>query len=68
MTWIQTEKARFVQEEVVAVQYLPSDYSRTSDELIVSLRGGAQLNFVGPEAVELWERLQSLWRVGADNG
>lgn len=56
MIWTKTKNAKFVEEEMVAVQYLPSDYSRTNSELIISLRGGAQLKFVGDEANELWER------------
>jgi hypothetical protein len=56
MNWITTKYAKFIEEEMVAVQYLPSDYSRTNAELIISLKGGAQLKFTGDEANELWER------------
>ena len=59
MTWIKTERSRFMEEEIIAVQYLPSDYSRTNDELIVSLRGGSQLQFSHEEASQLWERLRT---------
>jgi hypothetical protein len=64
MGWIKTEYSRFLEEEVIGVQYLPSNYSRTNDELIVSLRGGSQLQFSHEEANELWERL----RVKIDEG
>ncbi len=57
MTWINTNTAKFIEEEVVAIQYLPNNYSRGTDELIISLRGGAQLHFVGEEAIVLWENL-----------
>lgn len=56
MTWVTTKTAKFVEEEMVAVQYLPNNYSRGTDELIISLSGGAQLHFVGEEAILLWER------------
>lgn len=57
MTWIKTNTAKFIEEEIVAVQYLPNNYSRGTDELIISLRGGAQLHFVGEEAIVLWGKL-----------
>jgi hypothetical protein len=57
MTWIKTNTAKFIEEEIVAVQYLPNNYSRGTDELIISLRGGAQLHFVGEEAIVLWKKL-----------
>ncbi len=60
MNWIKTENSRFLEEEIVGVQYLPSNYSRTSDELIVSLRGGSQLHFTGEEASRLWTKLSEL--------
>lgn len=56
MTWIKTETARFIEEEVVAVQYLPSNYSRTNTELIIFLRGGGEMKFVGEEANSLWKK------------
>lgn len=56
MTWIQTETARFIEEEVVAVQFLPSNYSRANAELIVFLRGGGEMKFSGEEANKLWEK------------
>jgi hypothetical protein len=58
MGWIKTKTARFIEEEIVAVQYLPSNYSRSTDELILSLRGGAQLKFAGEEANALWQRFE----------
>ncbi|MEZ5426022.1 MAG: hypothetical protein R2747_07150 [Pyrinomonadaceae bacterium] len=57
MTWFKTKTARFIEEEMVAVQYLPSNYSRATPELVISLKGGAQMTFMGEEANELWERL-----------
>lgn len=57
MTWIKTETARFIEEEIVAVQYLPSNYSRTNSELLIIMRGGGQMKFQGEEANTLWEKL-----------
>jgi len=59
MTWIKTEHARFLEEEIIGVQFLPSNYSRTNDELIVCLRGGSQLHFADGEANTLWEKLRT---------
>ena len=56
INWVKTESARFVEEEMVAIQYLPSDYSRTNAELIIFLRGGGEMRFHGEEASSLWER------------
>lgn len=58
MNWIKTKTAKFIEEEVVGVQYLPSNYSRATAELVISLRGGAQMTFSGEEANELWERFK----------
>lgn len=57
MKWIETDTARFLEEEIVGIQYLPSDYSRTNAELIIFLRGGGEMRFKGEEANGLWERL-----------
>ena len=56
MTWIQTKTARFIEEEVVGVQFLASNYSRANAELIVFLRGGGEMKFSGDEANQLWEK------------
>ena len=56
MKWIKTDTARFIEEEIIAVQFLPSDYSRTNSELIIFLRGGGELKFHGEEANKLWEK------------
>ncbi len=56
MNWIKTKTARFIEEEIVAVQFLSSNYSRTNAELIVFLKGGGEMKFMGEEAIELWEK------------
>ena len=56
MKWTRTETARFVEDEIIAVQFLPSDYSRTNSELIIFLRGGGEMRFHGEEASTLWEK------------
>jgi hypothetical protein len=56
MTWIQTKTARFIEEEVIAVQFLPSNYSRANTELIIFLRGGGEIRFSGEEANQRWEK------------
>ncbi len=58
MNWIKTKTAKFIEEEVVGVQFLPSNYSRASAQLIISLRGGAQMTFSGEEANDLWQRFE----------
>ena len=68
MTWIKTATATFDQNEIVAVQYLPNNYSRTHDELVVSMRGGAQLTFSGDEATQLWDRLSEIGAVSTSDG
>ena len=56
MTWIKTESAKFIKDEVVGVQYLATNYSRTNAELILFFRGGGEMKFIGEEADVLWER------------
>lgn len=56
MTWIKTESAKFIKDEVVGVQYLATNYSRTNPELIIFFRGGGEMKFIGDEAGVLWER------------
>lgn len=56
MTWIKTDSAKFLKGEVVGVQYLGTNYSRTNAELILFFRGGGEMKFIGEEADVLWER------------
>ncbi|MEZ5344464.1 MAG: hypothetical protein R2681_02815 [Pyrinomonadaceae bacterium] len=56
MKWVETKTAKFIEEEIVGVQFLSSNYSRTNAELIIFLRGGGEMRFMGEEAIELWER------------
>lgn len=57
MTWIITKTAKFIEEEIIGVQYLPSNYSRATPELIIIFRGGGQMTFMSEEANRLWEQL-----------
>jgi hypothetical protein len=56
MKWIKTDTARYIEEEIIAVQFLPSNYSRTNSELIIFLRGGGEMKFQGDEANVLWAK------------
>ena len=60
MGWVKTKTARFIEEEIVAVQYLPSNYTRAAPELVISFRGGAQLKFSGAEADALWQQFEEV--------
>lgn len=54
MNWIKTKTTKFIEEEVIGIQYLQSNYSRATPETIIFLRGGGQMSFIGAEADEIW--------------